>query len=301
MISNFRVKYVRDGLIEELHEGILQGCNSSVIDETPYYIRSCAKPIQSTLLIDYKVGFTPEELALCSASHAGEECHIKVARGILDKIGLDESYLKCGVYPPLSRSMQDRMLIKGEKFGAIHNNCSGKHLGFLAICKKQGWDLDTYYEPEHPLQIEVKKRLYEFCEIKGNYPMTTDGCGVPIVSMPLINLVKGYKNVADKYPELIRAMIDNPYICGGEDRLDTEIMQNSKDLAAKIGASGLCVVYNIREDKGFAVKIHDASMPARRIAVLEIINRLGWAEIAYDRTIKTINGKVVGEITVECD
>ena len=295
-----RIDYIRDGLLEEFHTGVLQ----LGIDEysaTPFYLRSCAKPLQASLLIDYGIDFTPNELAFCSGSHAGEDCHIETAKGILKKIGLDESYLKCGLHAPLSRSMQDKMLLNNEKITPLHNNCSGKHLGFLAICKVNGWDLGTYYLPQHPLQKEVKKKIYELCEISDNesYPDTTDGCGVPIVSMPLKNMVIGYKNLNKHYPQLIKAILANPYIYGGEDRTDTEIIKNSEGLIAKVGAGGLCVVYNTKIDEGFAVKIDDASMPARRIAVLEIINRLGWANIPYDKEIKTINGQVVGKITVK--
>ena len=146
------------------------------------------------------------------------------------------------------------------------------------------------------MQIEIKQKIYELCEVSQKYPMTTDGCGVPIVSMPLKNLVIGYKNLYKNYPQLVRAIMENPYIYGGENRLDTEIIQNSKDLIAKVGAGGLCIVYNTKLDDGFVVKMHDANNNARRIIVLEIINNLGWAKIDFDKTIKTLNGKIVGKI-----
>lgn len=284
-----RVEYIRDGLVEEFHDGVYADLNSS--DREPYFLRSCAKPLQATLLIDYGIDFTPQEIALCSGSHSGEECHIKVAEGILDKLGLDESYLKCGIHEPLAG------LQSGEAVRLVHNNCSGKHLGFLAICKKMGWDLGTYYEPEHPLQIEVKKKLYEICEVNENYPMTTDGCGVPIVSMPLKNLLKGFINLLD-YPQIVNSILENPYIFGGKDRLDTEIIQKT-GLLAKVGAGGLCVVVNTKIKDGFVIKMYDASMPARRFAVFDAINKLGWGEVDIDRTIKTISDKVVGEVVVK--
>lgn len=296
--KKFIVNYVRDGLIEEFHTGIIQFDNQNG-DLTPFYLRSCAKPLQASLLIDCKADFTPEELAFCSGSHAGEECHIKIARQLLDKIGLDESYLKCGIHSPLSRSMQDKMLIAGEKPSVLHNNCSGKHIGFLAICKKRNWDLETYYEPNHPLQLEVKRKIYKLCNVNKEYPVTTDGCGVPIVSMPLKNLVTGFKNLNEQYPKIIEAIMNNPYIYGGEDRLDTEIIQKTSDLIAKVGAGGLCVVYNTKTKEGFAVKMDDENTTVRRIVVLDIINKFGWAEIDIDKSIRTLSGKIVGEIKVE--
>lgn len=278
-----RVEYLRDGLVEEFHDGICVGLNDN--DTETYFLRSCAKPLQASLIIDSNIDFTDEELALCSGSHAGEECHIRVAQGILDKLGLDESYLKCGVHEPLAG------LKEGETARAIHNNCSGKHLGFLAVCKAHGWDLETYYEPEHPLQAAVKKRIYELCEVTKDYPMTTDGCGVPIVSMPLNNLVKGFKNLNQQYPQIVNAVLKNPYIYGGINRLDTEIIQKT-GMLAKVGAGGLCVVLDTKRNDGFAVKMFDASMSARRIAVLD---KLG---VEYDNKIRTLSGKVVGKIIV---
>lgn len=298
MNSRFRVTYLRDGLTEEFHTGIIQfGCDGEYL--TPYYLRSCAKPLQASLLTDYGLDFTPEEIAFCSGSHAGEDCHVEIANRLLKKIGLDESYLKCGVHTPLSRSMQDKMLLNGVKPTPVHNNCSGKHIGFLAVCKKNNWDLKSYYEPNHPLQKKVKEKIYDLCEITENFPMTTDGCGVPIVSMPLKNLVIGYLNLNKRYPEIVKAILANPYIYGGEDRLDTEIIQNSSGIMAKVGAGGLCTVLNTKINECFVIKSDDASNPARKAAVLEYLKKLNWANINYDKTIKTISGKIVGEIIFE--
>ena len=291
-----RVEYIRDGLVEEFHEGFFM-LSTETYDTIPYYLRSCAKPLQATLLIDYGIDLTEEELALCCGSHAGEECHIRVAKQILDKFEIDEKYLKCGVHAPLARSMQDKMLLSGEKAKAIHNNCSGKHIGFLVICKKKGWDMGTYDKPEHPLQIAIKNKINNMCEITSNYPVTTDGCGVPILSMPLKNMLIGYKNLL-QYEKIINAIQKYPYIFGGENRLDTEIIEKTQGLITKVGAGGLCIVFNVKEQVGFVVKINDCSMEARRFAVLEMINCLGWGNIEFDKTIKTLHGQVVGEIIV---
>ena len=158
-----------------------------------------------------------------------------------------------------------------------------------------GWDLKTYYEPSHPLQIEIKNRINKLCNVQENYPITTDGCGVPILSMPLSHLAQGFVNLLE-YPQIINSIKNNSYIFGGENRTDTEIIQKTDDLIAKVGAGGLCVVLNIKEKRAFALKINDCSYDARRIALFETINRLGWGNIEYDKTIKTIAGKVVGTI-----
>lgn len=298
-----KVEYVRDGLIEEVHLGHwvtakpIKGFSPDNDHETPYFLRSCAKPLQASLLIDYDIDLAPDELALCCASHAGEDCHIKVATKIMKKLKINDLWLKCGVHAPLSRDMQNKMIVRGDSPTPLHNNCSGKHLGFLAICQKKEWDVRTYDEPNHPLQIAVKEKIYDLCGITKEYPMTTDGCGVPIVSMPLRNLAQGYVRLLE-YPQILQAIKANPYIFGGENRTDTELICKTENLIAKVGAGGLCAVLNVKECNAFVVKIDDASPDARRFALIEIINRLGWGKIKYDNRIKTIAGKVVGQVVV---
>ncbi len=298
-----KVEYVRDGLVEEVHVGVwvsakpIKGFSPDNDHDSPYFIRSCAKPIQATLLIDNEIDLTPEELAFCCASHAGEDCHIKVATKLMKKLKLNEDMLKCGIHAPLSKGMQNRMIVRGDSPTVLNNNCSGKHIGFLAICDKQGWDKATYEEPTHPLQIAVKEKIYNMCGIKQEYPMTTDGCGVPIVSMPLKNLAQGYVKLLE-YPQILQAIKMHPYIFGGEGRTDTEVIGKTENVIAKVGAGGLCAVLNVKECNAFVVKINDASMEARRFAIIELINRLGWGEIKYDNRITTIAGKVVGQVTV---
>lgn len=293
-----RIEYIRDGLVEEFHEGIYLKYKTHKRTIHPYYLRSCAKPLQATLLVDDGADLTSEELALCCGSHAGEECHIKIARQILNKYGIDENLLKCGIHAPLSRTMQDKMLLQGQSPSAIHNNCSGKHIGFLVLCKINGWDMQSYYEKEHPLQKRIVEKINTMCKINKNYPMTTDGCGVPILSMPLQNLLEGYIELLS-YEKIISAIQSNPYIYGGENRLDTEIIEKTKRIIAKVGAGGLCVVLNTLIKDAFVIKINDASMEARRFAVLETINKLGWGNVEYDNKIKTISGTVVGKIGVK--
>lgn len=298
-----KIEYIRDGLTEEVHTGVwvsakpIKGFSPDNDHDTPYFLRSCAKPLQATLLVDYGIDMAPDELALCCASHAGEDCHLKVATKIMKKFKINDMWLKCGVHAPLSRDMQNRMIVRGDSPTPLHNNCSGKHLGFLAICLEKEWNVNDYESPFHPLQIAVKEKIYDMCDVTKDYPMTTDGCGVPIVSMPLKNLANGYLRLLE-YPKILHAIKSNPYIFGGEGRTDTEIIGKTDNLIAKVGAGGLCAVLNVRECNAFVVKINDASPEARRYALIEIINRLGWGEIKYDNRIKTIAGKTVGQVVV---
>lgn len=305
--SEVLVQYKRDGLIEQEHRGFIVLANKEhAFDFTgdtkgyPFYLRSCAKPLQASLIVDYNLDLTEEQIAVCCASHAGEDLHVKLIKQIMQKFDLDESLFKCGLHKPLSKTKQREMLLKGEAENVLQNNCSGKHAMMLALCKVNGWDFDNYYKPEHSLQIAIKNKIYKLCKIKKEYPVTQDGCGVPIMSMPLENMLYGYLNLFcdPKYEKIKSAFLNHPYIIGGEDRTDTMIMQNSNGLVAKVGAGGLCIVVNTKEEQAFVVKISDSDMKARELTVCQVLKNLKWADIECDKTIKTLHGDVVGEIIV---
>lgn len=305
------LEYARDGLVDQEHYGfIVLADKKRAFDFTgdaknyPFYLRSCAKPLQASLLIDYEMDkfydMTEEEIAICCASHAGEEIHVQTAFNLLNKIGLDESYLKCGLHKPLSKTEQTKMVLSGASEHPLQNNCSGKHVMMLGLCKMKGWDLATYDSPDHPLQVAIKKRIYELCKVAKEYPVTTDGCGVPIVSTPLTNMLHGYLNLFcnPKYEKIKNAFLNHPYIIGGEDRTDTKIIEYSENIVAKVGAGGLCVVVNTKTEEAFVVKIADCDMKARELVVCQILKNLHWAEIPMDVDIKTLHGQKVGEIRI---
>ncbi len=297
------LQYIRDGLVEEEH--IIEISDGETGNSTPYYLRSCAKPLQASLLVDFsinkKFNLSSEEIALLCASHGGEDCHVKTAQSLLNKFGLSLKDLKCGVHRPISKTADFNLRLKGIEPDELYNNCIGKHLLFLAICKVNGWNLKSYDENSHPLQKLVKERINALCEVKEDYPVTKDGCGVPILSMPLKNMVTGYKNLFSnpKYQIIKSAFLSHPYIIGGENRLDTEIMQANPKLIAKVGAGGLCIIYNTENNGCIGIKVKDCGMDARRIAALIYLNRLGWGTFECDTSIKTLHGESVGEIILK--
>ena len=303
------VKYLRGTLVEEEHCGFKMLANRERVLEYsgetgyyPFYLRSCAKPLQASLLIDYgmdiKYDMTEEEIAICCGSHAGEDVHLRIEKSLLNKMGLDESYLKCGIHKPLSKTKQQEMLLNGEEATVLHNNCAGKHIMMLGLCLMNGWDLSDYDNEEHPLQIKIKEKITELCELKHRFPITKDGCGVPIMSMPLEDMLRGYLNLFlnPRYDKITKAFLEHPYLIGGEDRLDTKIIENSKGLVAKVGAGGLCIVVNIEQEEAFVVKISDCDMKAREALVVKTLKNLHWAEVPFDNIIRTLHGDLVGEI-----
>lgn len=296
----------RGSLIDEEHFGFITRVSKAgevletfgeSFDEL-FYLRSCEKPLQASLAIDYGLDLTDTELALACGSNAGEKCHYKVARSFADKYGIRESDLRCGVHKPLSKTRQAEMLLAGEKEDVFHNNCIGKHLTMLALCKKLGYSTREYDELEHPLQQLIIKKVKELCGITEDYPITKDGCGVPVMSMPLKNMVLGFLNLfsAPKYERMANAILNNPYLYGGEDRTDTKIVEHG--LIAKVGAGGLCIVLNKEKNEGFVVKVCDCDMKARELVAIDYINHLGWKNFAAEHSIKTLHGETVGEIRV---
>ena len=199
---------------------------------------------------------------------------------------------------PISKTEQERLFLENEKPNVFHNNCSGKHAMMLGLCVINGWSLSDYDDINHPLQKLIKEKIYDLCDLKTEYPITTDGCGVPIYSMPLFNIVKGYLNLFcnSNYEKITNAFLNHPYIIGGANRTDTKIIENTKSIVAKVGAGGLCVVVNIEKEEGFVVKICDADMKAREFVVANTLKNLHWGEIPVDRTIKTLHGQIVGEV-----
>lgn len=303
------VKFIRDGLVEQEHFGFVVLRNKDKVinmigdsGNYPFFLRSCAKPLQASLLIDFGMdkffNMSEDEIALCCASHAGEKLHTAIAQKLLNKIGLDSDKLKCGLHKPLSKTEQINIIINAESENVLHNNCSGKHILMLGLCVMNNWQISDYDDINHPLQKLIKQKIYDLCEIKQDYPITSDGCGVPIYSMPLANMVKGYINLFCNpfYKKITNAFLNKPYLIGGEDRTDTKIIQNSKNIVAKVGAGGLCVVVNVEKEEGFVVKICDCNEKAREIVVADFLKSLHWADIPVQKLIKTLHGKIVGEI-----
>lgn len=312
------VEFVRDGLVEQEHQGfVVANFNGNIKkvgkdNNYPFFLRSCAKPLQASILIDLGLDeiydMTSEEIAICCASHAGEDCHIEVLKNFLNKTKIDTELFKCGIHQPLSKTQQEKMLLNKDKVTVLHNNCSGKHAMMLCVTKSQGFDIKTYDEITNPLQQLIKNKIYSLCEIKKDYPITKDGCGVPIHSMPLENMLKGYLNLFldEKYSKIKDAFLKNPYIIGGEDRLDTAIIKAGRgNLVAKVGAGGLCIVINLEEKSGIIIKISDCDMKARAVCIISALKQLNWVDMAEKslilqnkKDILTLHGEKIGEAKI---
>ena len=293
-MSEVLVKVYRSGIVESLHRGSLAVVNKDgellYYAGDPYYVtymRSSAKPLQAIPVVESgaidRYGITERELATIVSSHNGEEIHINAVASILSKIGLDESYLKCGVHPPYSEDARKKLILEGKEPTPIYNNCSGKHSGMLLLAKMKNYPLEEYYKPQHPVQkevLKVMKYMTEYDEIK----IGVDGCGVPVFGMPLYNMALGYakfvaptdleKGKKEAAERIVHAMQSYPENVAGTKRFDTALMRTTKKVIGKTGAEGVYCVGVLDKGIGIALKIDDGSGRARSPVIMEILKKL---------------------------
>ena len=260
--------------------------------DTICFMRSLAKPMQSSILFDcsiikdYKI--KDSGLAIFSGSHAGSETHIKLLKNILKKHDLKISDLSICPIDPL-----DKRKFNGRKT-KLHNNCSGKHLMMLLVCKYLKFDYD-YTKFNHPLQKIIKEKQEKLTGYKSDL-LTYDGCSTPLWGLPYENIIKGYFNLIDSHPGLIKAIIKNPDIYGGFGRFDSEIIKLSKGkLFAKVGAGGLVIVYNFKKDEILLLKLAQDNNEIRRIITLDYLNKLKWLNYKTDNNIYNQKKQIVAK------
>jgi L-asparaginase II len=293
------VAIMRGEFVGSLHRGICavadtEGNVRIALGDTRQrvFLRSAAKPFQvmpAVLAgaID-RFGIEERELAVLCASHNGERRHQDAVLSVLAKIGLDESALHCGVHPPLHEPTAREQARLGLAPTARCNNCSGAHSGMLAACVANGWPIDGYGRPDHPLQIQTREILAAFTDVAPeSIELAGDNCHVPTFRIPIGSAAMAFARLAagtNVAPELTRpaaritaAMIAYPEMVGGEDRFDTDLMAAAHgSLVAKGGAEGFQGI-GIRPNLGLALKVTDGHSRAIPPAVLPILESLGAA------------------------
>jgi len=278
------------------------------------WLRSAAKPLQASLIIKSgaydKFNLTLEELAVCCASHTGTKEHTDRVLSILKKIGLKETDLQCGIHEPIDKETRNFLIKQNIEPSQIHNNCSGKHAGMLAVCVASGWNNEDYLNFEHPLQKEISSTISRLCNMNEKELNTgLDGCSAPVHALPLYKMGVGFLNLFlnQNYEEIKKAFQQNPILIGGNERLDTEIIKASSGrLICKTAAGGLCITVNLEKERALVVKILDADMPARSIATIEALKQLKWLsgeelennkiKTLYDLDVKNVKNQIVGGI-----
>ncbi|QRG66550.1 asparaginase [Brevibacillus choshinensis] len=319
------VEEYRGGVLENVHYGVVCGVNdrgeviySSGDDKHVAFLRSAAKPFQAIPVakrkIDEKFGLTSREAALFTASHRGEAYHMEALESLLAKTGIAEEELLTHPTYPLNDEPKFACLSQGIAKRRLFHNCSGKHLGYLALSKECGYSTDDYYEVEHPAQQEALAAFAELADYpKEQIQLGVDGCGFPVFALPLKHLAIAYSKLA--CPDLIADeetrqavikltswMTENPDIVASHHFTCTALLQDP-NIIAKGGAMGVYGFALKKERISFALKVIDGSELVWPLVIAEILRQIGYdnretiqrLEALVPREIKNDNQRVVGE------
>ncbi len=284
----------RGNWIENRHRGAICVANaagevlSSAGDiERPVFPRSAIKSMQALAIFKSgaadKFGLTDAELALACASHLGEEPHTSGVAALLARLGLSEADLECGAHSPADPKARKALREAHQKPSALHNNCSGKHAGMLAVARALDIDHHGYVGREHQVQKLVRERIEQIIgEPLNEDRCGTDGCSIPTWAAPIRAFAAGFArmatgeglapDLADASKSIFDAATGNPFLVRGTGGLDTELMQafNGR-LMIKVGADGVYCGAIRDLGLGFALKIDDGSIPAAEVVVCRLL------------------------------
>jgi L-asparaginase II len=293
---------VRSGLIESTHSGSLilispdGGDLLSLGDvDAEMYPRSAIKSLQAAAMVRHGLTLDDEQLALVCASHGGTERHQEVALEILESVGLSESDLQNTPDRPID---QKARISWGDKPAtSLAANCSGKHSGMLATCVVNGWDIKTYREANHPLQIAIATEIKELIGQPASR-VSVDGCGAPLFSMSTRSIaVAARKMRIDSDPvfsKIINACLKHPEMILAEGAFDTRMMRAIPGLFVKGGAESVMLA-SLADGSAIAWKIFDGSNRANGPLMKAALAKLG---ITLEGEVVDVlgGGTVVGEL-----
>ena len=303
------VDVVRSGYLESTHTGSVVALRPdgsralSVGDpDRPVFPRSSNKPLQAVALLE--AGWIPgdsEELALATASHSGEPAHLDVVRRVLGALG--PAALGCPAMLPLSEAAAHTLLAGGGTASALTMNCSGKHAAMLATCVANGWPVEGYLSPEHPVQQVITAGIERLAG-EPVLHVAVDGCGAPQHALSLPGLARAFAALASATagPErqVADAMRTHPFLVGGSGRDVTQLMQGVPGLVAKDGAEGVYAAA-LPDGSAVALKIDDGAGRARTPVLVAALRLLGATGPVLDELATAAvlgGGTVVGEVRV---
>ena len=287
------------------------------------YPRSAIKPLQTLALIETGAadgfGLGPRELALASASHSATPEHVALVAGWLERIGLGPKDLECGGHEPLDADAAKALARAGETPGPLHNNCSGKHAGFLTTARHRGEPTKGYVKPDHPVQQRLQAMLSEMGDTNlTSAPRGTDGCGIPVIGMPLSALALALARMADTEGleggrreaanRILTAMTANPRLVAGSGRFDTVAMEACKGtFVVKAGAEGVYGAILPALGLGVALKIDDGAKRAAEVAMAAVLDHLGVLDEGAEKAmaafleaeVTNARGAKVGQIRMQ--
>jgi L-asparaginase II len=328
MTNPILVEVLRRSLVESRHRGAVavadaEGASVLALGDvaTPIFPRSAVKALQALPLIETgaadRYGFGDEELALACASHSGELGHVAGVARMLTIAGLDAAALACGAHWPMSQPATAALARIGAP-SALHNNCSGKHAGFICDACAMGIDHAGYWRPAHPVQREVRAVLEDLSgAVLSEDRSAIDGCSVPTWAIPLQNLAQAFAKFGSGHglaPErgkaaarLRAACAQKPWHVAGTGRFCTEIMRLlGPRVFVKTGAEGVYCGALPEQGFGIAIKCDDGAGRAAQAIMAALIARLlslddteRAALTRFERpTLRNWNGIEVGTLRV---
>ena len=298
------VDVLRGSAVESSHRGALAivdadgAVHTALGDITrPIFPRSAVKVLQALPLVESgaadRYGLSNEELALACASHGGEPRHAQTAASMLAKAGLDATALECGTHWPYNDGATKALAAAGQAPSALHNNCSGKHSGFVCLgCMLAGAQdrrdfVSGYLQPQHPVMREVTASLQAATDWDLTHtPVGTDGCSIPTYAIPLRNLALAFARVgsgvglraghAAAAQRLRMAVAAAPFMVAGSGRFDTRVMETlGARVFCKVGAEGVYCAALPELGLGVAVKMDDGhTARACEVVMAALIEKL---------------------------
>jgi L-asparaginase II len=276
---------IRGGVVEGIHYGsvvVLDTDGQVTLQlgdiEAAFYPRSALKPVQAVAMVRAGLPLDGELLSLAAASHSGEERHLAGARRILELAGLTEDHLRNTPDMPFGPAVRDAWVREGRQPSRLAQNCSGKHAAMLYVCRLNGWSLDDYLDPKHPLQQAIAE-IVEDLTGQRVAAVTVDGCGAPLFSVSLHGLARAVARITTAAPgtpeaRVADAMRDHAEMASGAGRDVAALMRAVPGLLAKDGFEGVQVAA-LPDGRAVAVKISDGANRARIPVAAAALARAG--------------------------
>ncbi|WP_374020564.1 asparaginase [Paenibacillus thiaminolyticus] len=318
------VEEYRGNWLECAYTGHMVGVNEqgealfSVGDENYVsFMRSSSKPVQALPALMAGVpehyGLSDEEIVLMTASHRAQQFHVEALESFMRKTGISESQFVCKPTYPLNGAARDELIAHGEPARSIYHNCSGKHLGVLALCKMKGWPTENYAEQDHPVQQQVLSLMSALSDVPvEQIRLGTDGCGFPVYALPIRNIATLYLRLAcpDLIPdEAVRAAVIHlttlmnryPFYVSGTQLICPTLLQDD-NIVAKGGAKGIYCFGLRKERMGIAFKVMDGSEDQWPLIAAHILKEIGYPNAETIERLRQLsppetkndNGRVVG-------
>nr|WP_202886299.1 asparaginase [Kribbella sandramycini] len=283
---------VRSGFVEGHHRGSVVvtdpdgsvAWSAGIVDE-PMFPRSSNKPMQAVGMLRHGLDLDGKLLALAGASHSGEPFHLDGVREILALAELDESALQTPPAYPIEDAVRDAWVRAGHGQEPITMNCSGKHAAMLLTCVRNGWPIDTYRAPDHPVQQVIRTAVEDIAGEKISY-VAVDGCGAPILAISLAGLARSFGLFAAAQPGTLEARVKDafrahPEYASGTTRDEAALMRAIPGLFGKVGAEAVYAV-GLEDGRGIAVKIEDGTPRARAVVMAAVLRKLGLEHDVLD-------------------